>query len=517
MENNINKNVDDGLEIHEFSEEYRQHKEKMIAGLKELEKNDSIENSHSSAVRGKILNRSVKIAAAVLICVVLVPVTIHAAVNLYKMTVTRDGVDLKVDIGINDGIATGSDALIAETTEKETYDPKKAKYGYLDEGDEVYKKDASGTYTPYSKKSRHIEVYFDWLPEGEVQTEEGKYDSEDESKCYGISILPYEWDDDVFSFVGEKMKSANTGKAGDYEYFILQSGDVTREFNRHVYIPLKKKNLMIQLFIGRDIAGEDLEKIIASMRVENASDDMTYWIEVYKYSDLNSKDEGTADETVEWDDVIAKKGEEVWGEGVQTVINDIQVCDKLDDFDPLCMSSYYSYDGTFGTKFMNPDSTLNEVTCRRLKAGDDNNFSEWGEVNDSRLVWVVADVTYTNKIVRDCYYTTAGLVLAEDDGYGGLQEYSDINYLYAEYGRQLRMTLNEAAYVDCVDDDTDIFRDSSSIYCLGKLPIDEPVTYKIAFLVDESEIDHAYVTINDSYNDRTYYVKVKGDADEKKK
>lgn len=79
------------------------------------------------------------------------------------------------------------------------------------------------------------------------------------------------------------------------------------------------------------------------------------------------------------------------------------------------------------------------------------------------------------------------------------------------------MTLNEAAYVDCVDDDTDIFRDSSSIYCLGKLPIDEPVTYKIAFLVDESEIDHAYVTINDSYNDRTYYVKVKGDADEKKK
>lgn len=98
MENNINKNVDDGLEIHEFSEEYRQHKEKMIAGLKELEKNDSIENSHSSAVRGKILNRSVKIAAAVLICVVLVPVTIHAAVNLYKMTVTRDGVDLKVDI-----------------------------------------------------------------------------------------------------------------------------------------------------------------------------------------------------------------------------------------------------------------------------------------------------------------------------------------------------------------------------------------------------------------------------------
>lgn len=312
MENNINKNVDDGLEIHEFSEEYRQHKEKMIAGLKELEKNDSIENPHSSAVRGKILNRSVKIAAAVLICVVLVPVTIHAAVSLYKMTVTRDGVDLKVDIGINDGIATGSDALIAETTEKETYDPKKAKYGYLDEGDEVYKKDASGTYTPYSKKSRHIEVYFDWLPEGEVQTEEGKYDSEDESKCYGISVLPYEWDDDVFSFVGENMKSANTGKAGDYEYFILQSGDVTREFNRDVYIPLKKKNLMIQLFIGRDIAGEDLEKIIASMRVENASDDMTYWIEVYKYSDLNSKDKGTADETVEWDDVIAKKGEEVW-------------------------------------------------------------------------------------------------------------------------------------------------------------------------------------------------------------
>ena len=152
MENNINKNVDDGLEIHEFSEEYRQHKEKMIAGLKELEKNDSIENPHSSEVRGKILNRSVKIAAAVLICVVLVPVTIHAAVNLYKMTVTRDGVDLKVDIGINDGIATGSDALIAETTEKETYDPKKAKYGYLDEGDEVYKKDASGTYTAYSKK-----------------------------------------------------------------------------------------------------------------------------------------------------------------------------------------------------------------------------------------------------------------------------------------------------------------------------------------------------------------------------
>ena len=43
------------------------------------------------------------------------------------------------------------------------------------------------------------------------------------------------------------------------------------------------------------------------------------------------------------------------------------------------------------------------------------------------------------------------------------------------------------------------------------------MTYKIAFLVDESEIDHAYVAINDYYNDRTYYVKVKGDADEKKK
>lgn len=158
MENNINKKVDEGSEIHEFSEEYRQHKEKMLAGLRELEKTDIVENTHDSRVMGRILNRSVKIAAAVIICVVLVPVTIHAAVNLYKMTVTRDGTDLRVDIGINDGVATGTDALVAETTEKETYDPEKAKYGYLEEGDEVYKKDASGTYTPYNKKSRHVEV-----------------------------------------------------------------------------------------------------------------------------------------------------------------------------------------------------------------------------------------------------------------------------------------------------------------------------------------------------------------------
>ena len=514
MENNGDKNVTDISEIHEFSEEYKQNKERMLAGLREIEKNgvsekfDASEKPGVSRSKGKLLSRSLKIAAAILICIVLVPVTINAAVNLYKISVTRDGANLKVDIGINDGIATGTDALRPETTEKETYDPKKAKYGYLDEGDEVFKKDASGTYTPYNKKARHVEVYFDWLPDGVIQTEEGKYDSEDDNKCCGITVCPYEWDDDVFSFVGEKMKSSNTGKAGDYEYFILQSGDVTYEYSRHVYIPMKNKNLMIMLYIGNDIAADDLEKIIASMRVENASDDMTYWIEVFKYSSWNSVDEAD-DDVVQWDNVIAEKGDAVWGNGVQAVVNDIQVCDKIDDFKLPCMSSYYLNDRFFGLDCMNSDSSFKDITCRRVKFNNENGFSEWGETNESRLVWVVTDITYTNKSVNDCYYTTAGLYLAEDNGSGELQEYKNKNYVYAEYGRQRTMTFSEVAYVDCQDDDTDIFKNTNSILCLGRLPMDKSMNYKIAFLVDESELDYAYIVIEDNENNRTYYIKVK--------
>ena len=90
-----------------------------------------------------------------------------------------------------------------------------------------------------------------------------------------------------------------------------------------------------------------------------------------------------------------------------------------------------------------------------------------------------------------------------------MQEYKNKNYVYAEYGRQRTMTFSEVAYVDCQDDDTDIVKDTDSILCLGRLPMDKSMNYKIAFLVDESELDYAYIVIEDNENNRTYYIKVK--------
>ena len=118
MENRNMENVDntdntvniDKLSEHEFSAEYKAKKESLLAGMRDMEES------------GRPTGLGKRHGGMELCGVILKPVSIHAAVSVYRFTIEKNGDYASGTIELNDdGVATAAD----DTESTETLDAMK--------------------------------------------------------------------------------------------------------------------------------------------------------------------------------------------------------------------------------------------------------------------------------------------------------------------------------------------------------------------------------------------------------
>ena len=229
MENRNMENVDntdntdnmDKLSEHEFSAEYKAKKESLLAGMRDMEESG---RPTGLGKRHGGMERIIKVAALLLCGVILIPVSIHAAVSVYRFTIEKNGGYASGTIELNDdGVATAAD----DTESSETLDAMKKRMAEEEEnGTQSIMKGSDGNSYMINSGKRYVEITLDYLPEGVVQVEDCKYDSPDRKGYMGISIAATQWNGQSNTVINRSIEDATVRQAGSYEYLLNERGGV---------------------------------------------------------------------------------------------------------------------------------------------------------------------------------------------------------------------------------------------------------------------------------------------------
>ena len=470
---------------HEFSSEYEERKQRLLKGLQDMDEIEKKDKKYTA------ISRYTRIAIILLCGVILLPISIHAAVNMYKFTVSQDGHS-----------ASGTIELGTETEEEN------------EEGNEEGTV-SSETANKKSEAARYIEVTFDYIPDGIRQFEAGKYD--DESKAdRGISVLATRWNGKAYDIQNEGIADASTCQAGEYEYLLFRRGGVNASFDKMAYIPVGDWSLVITIYVGRNITDDELTRIIASMEIKNAEgDDPIYWIEVSNDNyDDGRRNNTKTDESLLPDKYILTDRKEHFNEsGCDMSIDDVRVYDNTNGIDPADMENWFIRE--LKDTFVDEEGYFKQVKCRKLNIGDENTFSSWGEVETSSLRMVAVDISYQSvaEMFGDQYIPTIDVnaLLGKKNSDGEFETINNYNYFYQEDRSaqdSIDMTQYSPAYV--TQDGT------PGVSADGQIQLTpDKKTHKITvyFLADENEVKDLYLTFYEyTYGCSEYRVIYIGDG-----
>ena len=442
--------------VHTFSAEYEAQKNKLLDGIKDVEEY----NGHIGKGKNWLLSGQFAKVAVILICaVILLPVSIHAAVTVYSFTVSQDG-----------HTATGT---IQTNEDGETYDADTAR--------------------------RYIEVDFSYLPAGMIRVEENKYDMSDGQSDMGLSIAADKWDGKSYDVVNRDVENSRTLSAGKYEYLLFERGGVNYSFDRLVYIPVKEHAVIITMYVGRAISETDLAKVIAGMSInEDIGDDPAKWTLVGDYIlDDSYVSENTETDTEPLKDRFTKVNvnEEFVRGGYEMTVKDITVYDNIGEIEQSDMVYWF---GELDSRFVDEDGKFKTVRCRRLIETTDDTFSRWDNYNDSSLRLVAVDMTYkgdtrggTDEMRDDlAFYLARGEITPD----GGMKHPETTNYYYSGENvsaqNSQEMTYVSPAYAEIDGQKAELVDMGITMSRDG-----EEHDMKVYFLVDESEIKDSYMEI----------------------
>lgn len=486
------QNLDDADKIdelyeHEFSAEYRSGRDNIIAGLEDMEK---YEKSDEARRRYGRMNHFIKVAALLLCGVILVPVSIHAAVSVYRITVEKNGNYASGTIELNDDMATGTDGQ--KSTESIEEMQSRIEESEANGTQSVMKGSDGNSYVINSGR-RYVEISLGYLPDGVIQVEECKYDAPDRTGYRAISIAATQWDGQSYTVINRSIEDATVRQAGKYEYLLFERGGVDWTFDRVAYVPIKDKSLILTMYIGCDITEEELERVVAGIQVSDAEgDDPSKWVGVdSKFYDDNPANE----EQIEFNDeyILKNIGEEFSVGSVTVKVDSIDVYSDTQGINPSDM--LYEVGDLTEKKLVNSEGSFVETRCRRMNEASDDGFTSWGEYNNSRLKLVAVNMTYkTQRAERGDECIVIDIRRGKEIKNNGLI-YADTTNCYcgdgelrAEFWRQ--MTGLFPAYIT---DNGEAWTEKSvdGFYYMKR----DGTSHSLAvyFLVDESELDECYM------------------------
>lgn len=117
-----------------------------------------------------------------------------------------------------------------------------------------------------------VELELDYLPEGMVQTEEGKYSYETSMYHGGVSIFLYRMDtgDSAFEMLDTNCISNEDITIGEYDgvYLLFHTLDEsTITFNQQIYVAYTDVHYVMQMYIGSDVTKEEAIKIAEGVKL----------------------------------------------------------------------------------------------------------------------------------------------------------------------------------------------------------------------------------------------------------
>lgn len=365
------------MRLDDLREEFPKMPEEMRA-MVEREVEKQVKTEHVQFNRRK--RTAGKVVAASLAAVLLFGTSVYAGVRAYRMQQEKDG-----DYGVKVSVAGANDADAGDTTV---------------------------TQTPESIPNIKMEVGY--LPEGMVQTEEGKYSYEDALAKGGVSICFYRMNtgDDKFEVYHSDVAESENFTANGFDGVYLQSPNLYEEdtsFNQRIYVAYTDVHYVMQMYIASDVTKEEAMKIAQGIRVTptekteglavvNAEDWSSYQASLKMRDEVAFDDPGMS-YAVEKEQMANthKIGERFSAEkngnddykGLKIQVSDVKVADDLALLDPAHVDEDLK-------AAVGADGKILPATIQYIKEGGNKSLSEVVKERQAAQKLVYATVEYTN-------------------------------------------------------------------------------------------------------------------------
>ena len=283
----------------------------------------------------------------------------------------------------------------------------------------------------------NIRMEVGYLPEGMVQTEEGKYSYENALAKGGVSICFYKMDkgDDAFEVKHDDVAVSENFTVNGYDGVYLETPNLYPEdisFNQRIYVAYPDIHYVMQMYVASDVTKEEAVKIAEGIRVTpadtaenlgivNAQNWSEYQASLEECQEISDDEPGedfaVAKEKMANTHAIGesfsaeKTGTEVYDD-LTVKVSDVKVADDLSLLDPAYVDA--DLKNTAGA-----DGKLLPATIQYISGGGKDSLSKVVDERQAAQKLVYATVEYTNigdKELNDVIFCGNLMRICEKDG-----------------------------------------------------------------------------------------------------
>lgn len=417
---------------------------------------------------GKNRRRTGRIAAASLAAVMLCGTTVFAGVGIYRMQQEKAGAH-GVNVSISDHTAGNSNTVV-ETQKTLSIPNVKLEVGYL--------------------------------PEGMVETENGKYSFENALNQGGVSMAFFRMDngDDKFQVQQGDVVSSEDFSANGHDAVYLQYPDLYEEdltFNQRIYVAFTDVHYVMEMYVASDVSKEEAFKIAESVKLvptEDLQDENL--VVAQNWSECQEHAEEA--EGVEFEARITASKEEMkhthaigdsfsLGEGLDAKVSKVQVADDISLLDASLLDEDFR-------KEVDEDGTLRPATLQYVREGGLDALSEEVKSREAAQKLVYATIEYTNTTkaeMTDVLFSANLPRIAEADGQMQIVE-DEKPGEGDEWQRVINHGLSsfwEMTYYD-------VHGGERGNNYIASIKPGETVTVHVAWIVLEEELDKLYLSLD---------------------
>ena len=360
-----------------------------------------------------------------------------------------------------------------------------------------------------------VSMEVSYLPDGMVETEDGKYSYAENLYKGGVSIVFYKMDtgDAQFEMLTTNVKETETIQINGYDgvYFVLHGGEGEEvSFNQRIYVAYTDVHYVMELFAASDVSKEEALKIAKGIQLKPVSDENTPGIvHAFCWSEyLKSNQEAASVEAWNPSTSIPKSAmanTHAVGEpfaAVQTPsedhieinVTDVQIRDEVSLLD---LSVLDHEDRENLQRELDSSGKLLPVKINYIKYGD--GIHSLNEVVDSRevpqkLLYVTVEYTNTGtEPLEEVLFFGNLMKITEENGqmicYRG--KASDARAVWDEAVPQGAAHVTEMWYYD-------VHGGERHNNYITKLGAGETASVHMAWLVPEEELPYLYLDLNTS-------------------
>lgn len=286
-----------------------------------------------------------------------------------------------------------------------------------------------------------VRMEVSYLPDGMIETEDGKYSYQDALYQGGVSICFYDMDttDAEFEMLTKNVIKSETIQVGNYDGIYLElQGAEEISFNQRIYVAYPDFHYVMELFAASDVSKQEALKIAEGIRLlPDTSGAEKGLVRAYSWSEyLASQKEDLQEEQivsdVVWQDASVLKNTHTVGEAfwaytkeerehetlgqLKIKVTDVQISDRADLLNPSGLDADLKKELE---KELDTEGKLLPAQINYIKYG--NGIDTLNTVVDSRevpqkLVYITAEYTNVGEETLPEVLFMGSLVRIQEEG-----------------------------------------------------------------------------------------------------